>query len=213
MTVVANNTISMEEVRNPILLKSNISGAMTDNKIAELDSKVCAELALDKGLSTNTWKRVVGTLEPHKVHNHSKRTLSIIADYLGCDSWEELTENIDDVRRGLRTPSMDESEFINNGKTRLCMQNMRKGDIIRIEYKPSRMIEAERIGKDTYRVMNSHNAKLKNNDIFTAFDFTKGDPFTVYDVIRNGCNIGDYKSAIRHSIEKISISHTKSNIF
>ena len=213
MTVVANNnTVSMENVRDLILTKANISGDMDDNNIMELDSKVCAELALDRGLSINTWKRVLGTLKRREGHMFSKRTLSVIADYLGCDSWNELSENIDDVRKGLRTPNKNESEFINNGRTRMSMQNMRNGDIIRIEYKPSRMVEAERIGKNTYRVMNSHNAQLKNNDVFTAFDFTKGDAFTVYDVIRSGCNIGDYKSALRHYIENITISHPKSNI-
>ena len=207
-----NNTVSMEEVRNLILVKANIKGDMTDNNILELDSKVCAELALDNGLSINTWKRIFGTLERRNGHKFSKRTLSIVADYLGCDSWEELSNNIDMVRNSLKTASADTSEFVPSDNMRLFIQNMRKGDIIRIEYKPSRMIEAECIDRYTFRVMNSRNSKLMNNDKFKAYDFAKGDPFTVYNVIRNGCNIGNYKSALHHCIESVNISHPKSDI-
>lgn len=198
---------SINEITEIILLKYGNNKIVTDKDINDLEMAVCKDLKIENALSVNTWKRLFGMLQRSEKHNFAPRTLKIISLYLECDSWEELVENIDTVRHNFSRTSKNISDFVPDMANRLKIQHMHKGDTIRITYSPKRTVEAELIDKNTFRVVFSQNSMLIYNDVFTAYNFTKGDIFRAYDVKRSGNYIGSYFAAAHHRIEDVCIKH------
>lgn len=133
-------------------------------------------------ISVNTLKRLLGFLPYDKTHRTS--TLDVVARYLGYDNFSEL-EN---------SAAVKPSNF-GNDTSILNANELAKGSIIEITYKPDRNIRFQYQGDDKFVVTHSMNSQLQENDIAVIRQFVLGYPLIATTVMRNGNSLGEYTAA------------------
>lgn len=155
--------------------------------------------------SCNTWKRVFRHLTKNgEPHNTGANTCQTIAEYLQCESWEELMENLDEVyeiqkRRG----GINEvSEIFTPNPTDNMILSLQKGDIIEVRYYPNRIVQMEFIKEGCYKVISSKNSVLQQGDIAYINLFVINQPLIIPQLVREG-KTGRYQSAKGHNIQSV----------
>ena len=150
------------------------------------------ESATGENLSANTIKRLVGNLP----YNSSPReiTLEIIAKYLGYESWQLLSNYI----------NQKISEF-NSGNIFYELDKMPPDQTIKIEWEPDRKIIIRHKSGDKYEVISSENSKLLKGDFLYLSQISVGFPFMVRKVIRNGIDLGFYTASPELGLKYIEI--------
>ena len=143
---------------------------------------------ISKMLNINTLKRFFDHWGKGIDYKFSNATLDAIAGYIGYSDWKDLEKNIN-------SPKSDFS----------FVAPIEIGDEYLIKYSPDRVVKLKLIGKNRYRVISSSGSKLKVNDECTADSFDVGSLFCVTDVVREGVNIGQYRSAPNHFITKTKL--------
>jgi hypothetical protein len=181
-----------EEVRR--LIKMEFFGdanreLRTDNDYTSLSIDI---EEIIKKLNINTLKRFFDHWGKGIDYKFSNATLDAIAGYIGYSDWKDLEKNIN-------SPKSDFS----------FVAPIEIGDEYLIKYSPDRVVKLKLIGKNRYRVISSSGSKLKVNDECTADSFDVGSLFCVTDVVREGVNIGQYRSAPNHFITKTRLIRKK----
>ena len=143
----------------------------------------------------------------------SSRTKQTIAEYLGCDNWEELKENFDEeYERILRKGGRNCISTIQSANpTDLMLKNLRNGDIIEVNYFPDRKLLLEFIRKDTYKVVSSTNSRIEQGDTIYTSSLYNDLPL-ICEIKRNGISKGTYRSAHGHNIQSIKRIKQKERI-
>ena len=125
---------------------------VTDEDFRTLSSNVAGETGADP-LGVNTWKRIFGALpnrdgSPYKT---SKKTANIIADYLGCDSWEQLLENEEYVKnKYLTNNGYSNTSFVvnrENDHVASMLMALHRGDVIEVKSKVNKILHLELLRK------------------------------------------------------------------
>lgn len=147
---------------------------------------------ISKMLNINTLKRFFDHWGKGIDYKFSNATLDAIAGYIGYSDWKDLEKNIN-------SPKSDFS----------FVAPIEIGDEYLIKYSPDRVVKLKLIGKNRYRVISSSGSKLMVNDECTADSFDVGSLFCVTDVVREGVNIGQYRSAPNHFINKTRLIRKK----
>jgi hypothetical protein len=181
-----------EEVRR--LIKMEFFGdanreLRTDNDYTSLSIDI---EEISKKLNINTLKRFFDHWGKGIDYKFSNATLDAIAGYIGYSDWKDLEKNIN-------SPKSDFS----------FVAPIEIGDEYLIKYSPDRVVKLKLIGRNRYRVISSSGSKLKVNDECTADSFDVGSLFCVTDVVREGVNIGQYRSAPNHFITKTRLIRKK----
>ena len=181
-----------EEVRR--LIKMEFFGdanreLRTDNDYTSLSIDI---EEISKKLNINTLKRFFDHWGKGIDYKFSNATLDAIAGYIGYSDWKDLEKNIN-------SPKSDFS----------FVAPIEIGDEYLIKYSPDRVVKLKLIGKNRYIVISSSGSKLKVNDECTADSFDVGSLFCVTDVVREGVNIGQYRSAPNHFITKTRLIRKK----
>ena len=181
-----------EEVRR--LIKMEFFGdanreLRTDNDYTSLSIDI---EEITKKLNINTLKRFFDHWGKGIDYKFSNATLDAIAGYIGYSDWKDLEKNIN-------SPKSDFS----------FVAPIEIGDEYLIKYSPDRVVKLKLIGKNRYRVISSSGSKLKVNDECTADSFDVGSLFCVTDVVREGVDIGQYRSAPNHFITKTRLIRKK----
>ena len=181
-----------EEVRR--LIKMEFFGdankeLRTDNDYTSLSIDI---EEISRKLNINTLKRFFDHWGKGIDYKFSNATLDAIAGYIGYSDWKDLEKNIN-------SPKSDFS----------FVAPIEIGDEYLIKYSPDRVVKLKLIGKNRYRVISSSGSKLKVNDECTADSFDVGSLFCVTDVVREGVNIGQYRSAPNHFITKTKLIRKK----
>ena len=157
----------------------------TDNDYTSLSIDI---EEISKKLNINTLKRFFDHWGKGIDYKFSNATLDAIAGYLGYSDWKDLEKNINSPKSGF--------SFV---------VPIEIGDEYLIKYSPDRVVKLKLIGKNRYRVTSSSGSGLQVNDECTADSFDVGSLFSVTDVVREGVNIGQYRSAPNHSITKTKL--------
>lgn len=147
---------------------------------------------ISKMLNINTLKRFFDHWGKGIDYKFSNATLDAIAGYIGYSDWKDLEKNIN-------SPKSDFS----------FVAPIEIGDEYLIKYSPDRVVKLKLIGKNRYNVISSSGSKLMVNDECTADSFDVGSLFCVTDVVREGVNIGQYRSAPNHFITKTRLIRKK----
>jgi hypothetical protein len=181
-----------EEVRR--LIKMEFFGdanreLRTDNDYTSLSIDI---EEISKKLNINTLKRFFDHWGKGIDYKFSNATLDAIAGYIGYSDWKDLEKNIN-------SPKSDFS----------FVAPIEIGDEYLIKYSPDRVVKLKLIGKNRYKVISSSGSKLMVNDECTADSFDVGSLFCVTDVVREGVNIGQYRSAPNHFITKTRLIRKK----
>jgi len=184
-----------EEVRR--LIKIEFFGdanreLRTDNDYTSLSIDI---EEISKKLNINTLKRFFDHWGKGIDYKFSNATLDAIAGYIGYSDWKDLENNINSPKSAFSFVAPIEI-----------------GDEYLIKYSPNRVVKLKLIGKNRYRVISSSGSKLKVNDECTADSFDVGSLFCVTDVVREGVDIGQYRSAPNHFITKTRLIRKKQSL-
>ena len=145
-----------------------------------------------QSLSLNTIKRLTGVLpyesQPRPV------TLDILAQYVGCKSWLQLTELVS------QTVSSFESDqrFID-------MSTLPDDAIVEIAWSPGRRILLKHIAGARYKVIEAENSRLSIGDVLKLSQLAIGFPLLVQEVTRDSSNLGSYTAAARLGISRLNL--------
>lgn len=126
-------------------------------------------------ISPSTLKRLWGyvamTVEPRTW------TLDALSRYAGFRDYKAFCEDLQQTR-------MSSSGYFN--AARIDASSLQKGDLLRIGWRPDRIVALEYLGSQCFRVVSSENSKLKVGDEFEAQSIVKGFPLIIPEIRRNG---------------------------
>ncbi|MDH6304836.1 hypothetical protein M2459_001574 [Parabacteroides sp. PF5-5] len=137
---------------------------------------------LKESVSSNTLKRLLGFIKDG-VQTPRLSTLDIIANYIGFDDWDVLLQYISE-------PIMSSAYVRRNEMIR--SRTLKKGEKVRFEYSPERVVVVEHQEELVFTVVGSINSKLQIGDIVEVEIFLMNRPLYIYNVMRNNENIGDF---------------------
>ena len=208
-----------EKVLEMLMLKYFNNGGIkvltTDKDYNDFSENVANVTNQHPAFHCNTWKRVFChfTKKDGTPFPTSSRTKQTIAEYLGCENWEELKENLDEeYKRILRKGGRDCISTIQSANpTDLMLKNLRNGDFIEVMYFPDRRLLLEFIRKDTYKVISSTNSRIEQGDIIYTSSLYNDLPL-ICEIKRNGISKGTYRSAHGHNIQSIKRIKQKERI-
>ena len=148
-------------------------------------------------LSTTTLKRLWGYLREKEQQIPRLSTLNILSKYIGYVDYETFCkfQHID---------CECESSFINNN----CLQSktLFKGDVVRLMWQPNRCVTIQYIGLCMFKVLESRNSKLSQNDVFICERIVDGEPLLLSNLIHNGGDPVNYvcgkKNGVKYQLLK-----------
>ena len=203
----------LELLRHSYFKQSKNKELITDKDYNNFSEDVANVTGHGNPLHCNTWKRVFRHLtKPDGTpFEPSANTCRIIADYLGCNSWDELIKNLDETYEYIMSGNANNniSTILPPDSTDIMIKSLKKGDIIEVNYHPNRVVLLEFIRKDWYKVVSSKNSTLEQGDTINISMFTIGYPLMVSDLVRNGVSKGKYQSAQGHVILSVKLKQRR----
>lgn len=124
-----------------------------------------------RSVSVSTLKRIWGYVD--YPHSPSREILSILSAYAGYRDWNDF------INTGSVT---DSSDFI--GADIIKSSELTRGTRIQLRWKPDRSCTLEYIGNRVFKVVDSQNSKLHEDDIFSCSLIAKGEPMICHEVRR-----------------------------
>ena len=199
---------------------------VTDEDFRTLSSNVAGETGADP-LGVNTWKRIFGTLSnqdgsPYKT---SKKTANIIADYLGCDSWEQLLENEEYIKnKYLTNNGYSNTSFVvnreNDSVARILMA-LQPGEVIVVKSNVNKNLQLKLLRKTNsscwYKIlMTTGSRSLSVGDELEISSIRENYPLHAINLKRNGRNFGEYVAGPRqvvYSVKKLKTQKPPNSIY
>jgi hypothetical protein len=146
-----------------------------------------------RSISGSTLKRVFGLVEGTK--EPRLYTLDVLAMFLGHQTWEALINDFNSDQYS----GFDIIQEINASE-------LTEGEKLKIRYAPERELVLECLAPSKFRIKQSQNSKLQENDIVYLKSITRSYPLFFSDVLRKDISHGPYVagklSGITH-IEKL----------
>ena len=122
------------------------------------------EVALREHISPTTLERVWGYSTRH-YDTVSRRTLDVLARYVGRESWESYCTY-------LKQTANTESDFFTNGI--LSVSSLSVGTRLRLGWQPDRLCEVRYMGDYRFIVESVTNGSLRVGDTFSCLQFQPG---------------------------------------
>jgi hypothetical protein len=117
-----------------------------------------------------------------------------VAKYLGANDWASLME----------TANQSNSQFqILEGE--VCAHDLDKGAILEVSYLPDRKLVLEYTGEGIFRVIDSVNGSLQEDDLVFIDYIFPNFPLLVKNVFRKGESLGRYSAGIKGGIQYIKL--------
>lgn len=138
--------------------------------------------------SVSTLKRIWAYVSDNSTRSRS--TLNSLSRFLGYGDWMEYVEHLMRERRV-------ESGFL-EAKT-LLSSSVKCGDIIEVEWNPSRRLRVVSLGDNCYEVAESENSKLEPGMKFTTLMFSVGLPLMCVDVT-DGDSLNSYVAGSKSGV-------------
>lgn len=157
----------------------------------KLISKLCSSLSEDifqktkMMVSETSLQRMFGFTGDHDAVKQRRSTLDIIAKYVGYDSYELLSKDVDE---DTEISEFSHMESINSS-------DLNEGSQVVVTYQPGRMIVMTYLGNNQYIINESVKSKLRQGDKIEIISFVIGFELLIKDVIRDGKSLGSYEAA------------------
>ena len=128
-------------------------------------------------LSPTTLKRLWGYLREKEEQTPRLSTMNILSKYIGYVNYATFC-------KFQQVQGECESDFINNN----CLQakSLLKGDKVRLMWQPDRCVTIQYIGLCMFKVLESRNSKLSQNDVFICERIIDGESLLLSNLIHNG---------------------------
>lgn len=154
----------------------------------------------------NSWKRMFGhLLKPDgSRYDTSPKTAKVVAEYLGCDSWEQVLENEEYLyniyvikRRGNNNNSVLVSS--NSDKTSILISSLRKGDVIEVKSRPNKILHLKFLSATAnsrwYKIIHTEGSNnLRNLDEIEIPFIQENRPLFATRLQRGGTYIDGYSA-------------------
>ncbi len=126
-------------------------------------------------ISETTLKRIWGYIEGYDTTRF--HTLSILARFVGYNDWDDF------VRENVIDPNEQSEEIMQKC---IYTKNLKAGDKIYYTWNPDRECLVEYLGDNVFKVLESKNSKVIENDTFVTAFFIEGQPLYLDDLTRDG---------------------------
>ncbi|MDE6369670.1 MAG: hypothetical protein K2K94_10585 [Muribaculaceae bacterium] len=148
-------------------------------------------------LSPTTLKRLWGYLKEGT--QTRKSTMDFLAQYCGWHSYEEfLTGGRPEVESGFVDVKVLNAE-----------NDLRKGNVVKLMWHPSRVCEIKYLGNGRWKVIRSEGTRLAVGDTFTCSVIMSGEPLYIDNLMHEGVASGVYvcgrRNGVRFAIKQCTI--------
>lgn len=150
-------------------------------------------------LSPTTLKRIWGYLKEGTVTRRS--TYDLLAQYCGWHNFNDFLEG--------HTPEI-ESGFL-GVKVLNAKRDLKKGDVVKLMWHPSRVCEVKYEGEDRWIVIRSEGTRLSPGDTFRCSMIMSGEPLYLDDLIHEGAKSGIYVCGRRNGV-RFTVSDLTSSL-
>lgn len=136
---------------------------------------------MEDRISPSTLKRLWGYVGMRVTPR--AETLDALSSYAGFRDYKAFCEDLQQTK-------MSSSGYFS--AARIDATSLQKGDILRIGWRPDRVVALEYQGDRRFRVASSENSKLEVGDVFEAQSIVKGFPLIIPEINRNGVRTSSF---------------------
>ena len=204
-----------------IIKAKSFSETGLKNIVSDSDYEIVIENVARKTGTTpigiNTWKRMFGhLLKPDgSRYDTSAKTAKIIAEYLDCDSWEEVCEYEDYLynrwinKGGINNDSVVVKPL--NDETSILISSLKKDDIIEVKSLPNKVLRLKFLSATAdsrwYRIIDTiGSSNLQNLDEIEIPFLRMNQPLVASQLKRKSVCLGGYSAGSKqvvYSVEKV----------
>lgn len=142
-------------------------------------------------LSLSTVKRFWGYVDKEREGYHARQTtLDILSQFVGYDGWIAFCQASEDC-------ADDSGPMVNR---HLFVKELPQGSHIVLRWQPDRRVTVRYEGDDLFTVVEAVNSKLRPGDTFHCVHIVESMPLTVFGVVRQGVNMGNYVCGRHHGV-------------
>lgn len=206
----------MEVVKAKCFSETGLKDFVTDNEYNTLSESVAAYTGKPQ-IGINTLKRIFGhLLKPDgSRYDTSSKTAKVLAEYLDCDSWEQLCEYEDYLynrwinKGGINNDSVVVKPL--NDETTILISSLKKDDIIEVKSRPNKVLRLKFMSATAdsrwYRIIDTvGSSNLQNLDEIEIPFLRMNQPLVATQLKRKGVCIGGYSAGSKqvvYSVEKV----------
>ena len=212
--IISDNIIEILKAKG--FAETGLKNFISDKDFIVLGDSI-AKVTGTAPLNINTLKRILGKyLNPeNKHHNLLPQTAQIIAEYLGCDSWEQVCEYEEYLynRWVKRGGINNDSIVVNkpNDENSKLISSLKKDDIIEVKSRPNKVLRLKFLSATTnsrwYRIIDTIGSNnLQNLDEIEIPFFRMNQPLVASQLKRKGICLGGYSAGgkqVIYSVKKI----------
>lgn len=168
-------------------------------------------------IGINTWKRIFGhLLKPDgSRYDTSSKTAKVIAEYLDCDSWEQLCEYEDYLyNRWIKKGGVNNNSVVVrplNDEVSILISSLKKDDVIEVKSLPNKVLRLKFLTATAdsrwYRIIDTvGSSNLQNLDEIEIPFLRMNQPLMATQLKRKGNYIGGYSAGSKqvvYSVEKV----------
>ena len=206
----------IEIVKAKCFSETGLKNFDTDNEYNRL-SECIANHTGKSQIGINTLKRIFGhLLKPDGTrYDTSAKTAKIIAEYLDCDSWEDVCEYEDYLynrwinKGGINNDSVVVKPL--NDETSILISSLKKDDIIEVKSRPNKVLRLKFLSATAdsrwYRIIDTvGSSNLQNLDEIEIPFLRMNQPLVASQLKRKGVCLGGYSAGSKqvvYSVEKV----------
>ena len=168
-------------------------------------------------IGINTWKRMFGhLLNPDgSRYETSPKTAKIIAEYLDCDSWEQLCEYEEYLyNRWINKGGVNNNSVVVrplNDEVSILISSLKKDDVIEVKSRPNKVLRLKFLSATAdsrwYRIIDTiGSSNLQNLDEIEIPFLRMNQPLVASQLKRKGVCLGGYSAGSKqvvYSVEKV----------
>lgn len=205
----------IEIIKARCFTETGLKNFVTDKDYNILSDAV-AKATGSSPIDINTLKRLFGHLlrKDGTRYEPLSKTTSIIAEYLGCDSWEQVLENekyLYDIYVIKKARNNNNSVLVqsNSDETSILISSLRKGDVIEVKSRPNKVLRLKflsaTVNSRWYRIIYTiGSSNLQNLDEIEIPFLQKNKPLEASQLKRKGVSIGGYKAGSKQVVFSIT---------
>ena len=206
----------IEIIKAKCFSETGLTNIATDNDYGTL-SEIVAKKTGYAPVGINTWKRIFGHLlkSDGSRYDTSVKTAKVIAEFLDCDSWEEVCEHEGYLYRnwvqkgGVNNDSIVMGPF--NDETYRLISSLKKDDMIEVRSHPNKVLHLKFLSATVdsrwYRIINTvGSSNLQNLDELEIPFIRINQPLVATQLKRKGVCKGGYcagSKQVVYSVEKM----------